>query len=165
MHLHLQENRSSLSFFENYNYYKNLWFPTIMQVVWLVKKIPMRFNKEGTTCHVPACCAIRGEKCNVTLPWWQNFWITTTGGSSNDDRDGNKNGMKTVEQLCTCSTLFGTFLRKPNKSTEGKTENLEWKIKCYAPYRLGSIGKIGLRWRAMQFSTLFSLFSWFGHTL
>ena len=122
MHLHLQENRSNLSFFENYNYCKNLWFPTILQVVWRVKKIPLRFNKESTTCHVPACFSIRGEKCNVTLPWWQNFWITINGSFSNDDRDGNKNGMKAVEQLCTCRTLFGTFLRKPNKSIEGKTE-------------------------------------------
>ena len=165
MHLHLQENRSNLSFFENYNYCKNLWFPTILQVVWRVKKIPLRFNKESTTCHVPACFAIRGEKCNVMLPRWQNFWITTTGGSNNDDRDGNKNGMKAIEQLCTCGTLFGTFLHKPNKSIEGKTENLGWKITCYAPYRLGSFGKIGLWFRAMQFSTLFSLLSWFGCTL
>ena len=93
-----------------------------MQVVWAVKKIPLRFNREGTTCHVPPCFAIRGEKCNVTLPWWQNFWITTKGSSSNDDRDGNKNGMKAIEQLYTCSTLFGTLLRKPNKSREGKPE-------------------------------------------
>ena len=48
--------------------------------------------------------------------------ITTKGSFSNDDRDGNKNGMKAIEQLCTYSTFFGTFLRKPNKSTEGKTE-------------------------------------------
>ena len=122
MHLHLQQNRSNLSFFENYNYCKNLWFPTILQVVWRVKKIPLRFNKESTTCHVPACFSIRGEKCNVTLPWWQNFWIRIKGSFSNDDRDGNKNGMKAIEQLCTCRTLFGTFLRKPNKSIEGKTE-------------------------------------------
>ena len=30
--------------------------------------------------------------------------------------------MKAIERLCTCSTLFDTFLRKPDKSIEGKTE-------------------------------------------
>ena len=62
------------------------------------------------------------KKFHCVVPWWQNFWLTTTGSFSNDDRDGNKNGMKEIEQLCTCSTVFGTFLRKPNKSIEGKTE-------------------------------------------
>ena len=28
----------------------------------------------------------------------------------------------TGQKNCTCRTLFGTFLRKPNKSIEGKTE-------------------------------------------
>ena len=68
-----------------------------MQVLWLVKKKnPLRFNEEGTTCHVPACFANRGEKRNFTSPWWQNFWITTIGSFSNDDRDGNKKGMKAI---------------------------------------------------------------------
>ena len=30
----------------------------------------------------------RGQ-CDVTLPWWQNFWITTIGSLSNDDGDGD----------------------------------------------------------------------------
>ena len=66
-----------------------------MQVLWLVKNIPLRFNKEGTTCHVPACFANR-EKRNVTLPWWQKFWITAIESFSNDDREGNKNGKKAI---------------------------------------------------------------------
>ena len=34
----------------------------------------------------------REEKCDVTLPWYQNFWITKTVSLSNDDGDGNENG-------------------------------------------------------------------------
>ena len=34
--------------------------------------------------------AIEG-RCDVTLPWQQNFWITTIGSLSNDDGDGNEN--------------------------------------------------------------------------
>ena len=30
------------------------------------------------------------EKCDVTLLWYQNFWIKTVGSLSNDDRDGNE---------------------------------------------------------------------------
>ena len=33
-------------------------------------------------------------KCDVTLPWQQNFWITTIGSLSKDDGDGNENGKK-----------------------------------------------------------------------
>ena len=34
------------------------------------------------------------EKYDVTLLWYQNFWITTIGSLSNDDRDGNETGKK-----------------------------------------------------------------------
>ena len=34
------------------------------------------------------------ENCDATLPWWQNFWMTTIGSLSNDDGDGNENGNK-----------------------------------------------------------------------
>ena len=34
------------------------------------------------------------EKCDLTLPWYQTFWITTIRGSRNDDGDGNENGKK-----------------------------------------------------------------------
>ena len=38
-----------------------------------------------------------GEKrCDVTLPWWQNFWMTAIGSLSNDDVDGNENGKKAI---------------------------------------------------------------------
>ena len=36
---------------------------------------------------------INGEqKYDVTLPWYQNFWITTIGNLTKDDGDGNENG-------------------------------------------------------------------------
>ena len=39
--------------------------------------IAVHFNKE--------------EKCDITLPRWQNFSITTIWNLSNDDGDHNKN--------------------------------------------------------------------------
>ena len=38
----------------------------------------------------------REKKCDVTLLWQQNFWITTLGSLSNDDGDGNENGKKAI---------------------------------------------------------------------
>ena len=38
----------------------------------------------------------REEKCDVRLPWYQNFRITTTGNLSNDDGDGSENGKKAL---------------------------------------------------------------------
>ena len=36
----------------------------------------------------------REEECDVTLPWYQNFGMTTKGSLSNNDGDGNENGKK-----------------------------------------------------------------------
>ena len=36
------------------------------------------------------------ERCHVTLPWQQNFWITTIGSLSNDNDDNNENGKKAL---------------------------------------------------------------------
>ena len=36
------------------------------------------------------------EKCDVMLPWYQNFWITKTVSLSNDNGDGNENGKKAI---------------------------------------------------------------------
>ena len=33
---------------------------------------------------------------DITLPWQQNFWITTIGSLSKDDGDGNENGKKAI---------------------------------------------------------------------
>ena len=38
----------------------------------------------------------RELRCDVTLPWLQNFWMTTMGSLSNDDGDGNENGKKAI---------------------------------------------------------------------
>ena len=47
-----------------------------------------------------SCVAFRvsigEEKCDVTLPWQQNFWITTMGDLSNDNGDGNEHGIKAI---------------------------------------------------------------------
>ena len=34
------------------------------------------------------------EKCDVTLPWWQKFWMTTMKSLSKDDGENNENGKK-----------------------------------------------------------------------
>ena len=44
----------------------------------------------------PKLLSNREEKSYVTLPWWQNFWMTTIGSFSNDDVDGNENGKKAI---------------------------------------------------------------------
>ena len=36
----------------------------------------------------------REEKCDVTLPWYQNFLMTAKGSLSNNDGKGNENGKK-----------------------------------------------------------------------
>ena len=56
------------------------------------------------------------EKCDITLPWQQNVWITTMGNLSNDDGGGNENVKKGKQQPCTCITLFCTFLSRPCKT-------------------------------------------------
>ena len=38
----------------------------------------------------------REQRYDVTLPWLQNFWMTTIGSLSNDDGDGNENGKKAI---------------------------------------------------------------------
>ena len=35
------------------------------------------------------------EKCDFTLPWYQNYWITTIGSLRNEDGDASENGKKT----------------------------------------------------------------------
>ena len=39
----------------------------------------------------------REEKSDVTLPWYQNFWITVKGSLGNNG-DGNENGFVLVKQ-------------------------------------------------------------------
>ena len=38
----------------------------------------------------------REEKCDITLPWQQNFGLTTKGNLGNGDGGGNKNGKKAI---------------------------------------------------------------------
>ena len=57
-------------------------------------------------------CVYREEKCDVTLPWSPNFWITTVGSLSNDDGDGNENG-RTAE--CHCHLLLSLALGKDTR--------------------------------------------------
>ena len=69
------------------------------------------------------------EKCDVTLPWWQHFWITTKRSLSNDDGDNAKEKSNRFrlakQQLCTCSTLFWTFLSRHCTTASG----MEWMNK------------------------------------
>ena len=63
-----------------------------------------------------SCQPYREEKSDVTLPWQQNFWITTRGSQRYNDGDGNENGEESnrlnlaKQQPRTSITLFSTFL-------------------------------------------------------
>ena len=54
----------------------------------------------------------RGEKCDVTFPWLQNFWMTTIGSFCNGDGEQQKNNRFRLakKQLCMCIKLFCAFL-------------------------------------------------------
>ena len=54
----------------------------------------------------------RGEKCDVTFPWLQNFWMTTIGSFCDDDGKQQKNNRFRLakKQPCMCITLFCAFL-------------------------------------------------------
>ena len=43
-------------------------------------------NKNG-----PLVSEFSREKCDFTLPWYQNYWITTIGSLSNEDGDASEN--------------------------------------------------------------------------
>ena len=49
-------------------------------------------NKNG-----PLVSEFSREKCDFTLPWYQNYWITTIRSLSNEDGDASENGEKTQE--------------------------------------------------------------------
>ena len=53
-----------------------------------------------------SCCHIYfwEEKCDVTLPWSQNFWIITIGSLSNDN--GNSNGKEQNNNFARASHFF-----------------------------------------------------------
>ena len=44
-------------------------------------------NKNG-----PLVSEFSREKCDFTLPWYQNYWITTIRSLSNEDGDASENG-------------------------------------------------------------------------
>ena len=62
------------------------------------------------------------EKCDVTLPWQQNFWLTTMENLSNDDGDGDDNGKKAIglywqnNHFARESRFFCTFLSRRCKT-------------------------------------------------
>ena len=43
----------------------------------------------------------REKKCDVTLPWYQNFWIRALGSLTNEDGEGNENSAR-----ASCSSTF-----------------------------------------------------------
>ena len=52
----------------------------------------------------------REEKCDVMLPWKHYFWMTTKPMTMAVARRMAKNVYINKQQLCTCITLFCTFL-------------------------------------------------------
>ena len=77
------------------------------------------------------------KKCDVTLLWQQNFWITTIGSllkvtktarrrRQRDRQKSNRFGLA-KQQLCTCITLFCTFLsRRCTTATWNFPPYMEW---------------------------------------
>ena len=47
-------------------------------------------NKNG-----PLVSEFSRQKCDFTLLWYQNYWITTIGSLSNEEGDASENGEKT----------------------------------------------------------------------
>ena len=56
----------------------------------------VRTELSSVSCVALERVSIGEEKCDVTLPWQQNFWITTMGDLSNDNGDGNERGKKAI---------------------------------------------------------------------
>ena len=49
-------------------------------------KLPRSYIKSPLKHHYN-----REEKCDVTFPWWQNFWMTTIGSFCNGYGEQQKN--------------------------------------------------------------------------
>ena len=47
-------------------------------------------NKNG-----PLVSEFSRQKCDFTLLWYKNYWITTIGSLSNEEGDASENGEKT----------------------------------------------------------------------
>ena len=57
----------------------------------------VRTELSSVSCVVLEKVSIGEEKCDVTLQWQQNFWITTMRDLSNDNGEGNELGKKAIE--------------------------------------------------------------------
>ena len=84
--------------------------------VWLSyrrKSYPVKWE-HSLRCFNFSTALNREEKCDVTLPWQQNLWITTTGGFLQRRRRTAKSNRFRLakEQLCTCITPFCTFCNR-----------------------------------------------------
>jgi len=65
------------------------------------------------------CFCIRKSSTPTGLVWNTNMAAVSLGSLNNDDGDGNENGKKknnwfrlAKQKLCTCITLFSTFLNR-----------------------------------------------------
>ena len=56
----------------------------------------LSFGKKKKSSFATVKGLNREQRYDVTLPWLQNFWMTTIGSLSNDDGDGNENGKKAI---------------------------------------------------------------------
>ena len=104
-----------------------------------------------TECY--ACCN-REEKCDVTLPWWKNYWIRTIGSLTNDDSNGNKNGKKEIgfykqNNNAARASRFCTFLSRLGTTADHMkllhfTRPLQWsrwtQHKTFSKHRHGPFG-------------------------
>ena len=73
-------------------------------VLWSVERNEILWRVKCGGAHRVWDLALKESVSNRTLPWKQNFWITTIGSLSNDDGDGNENGKK-AKRLISKRTL------------------------------------------------------------
>ena len=60
--------------------------------------------------NIPPCIVNREEKCDLTLSWWQNFWIAKIGNLKVTKTANKQSACVEKQPLCTYITLFSEYI-------------------------------------------------------
>ena len=73
---------------------------------------PFIYHHINIPTRLPTRMFYREEKYDVTLPWQHYFWMTTRPTTTATEGEWQKSNrfLLTKQQICTCITLFCTFL-------------------------------------------------------
>ena len=76
---HAKNTWSTVLVYTKLNYYS---FKVIILFFWLAKILWIIHHNQllSTKNDIKSAAKLREEKCDITLPLWQHFWITTTFG-------------------------------------------------------------------------------------